>query len=367
MFEESQYSQAILKTKEPRVSAGKAREYWSNIDAQLTATMVRNPTQVWIRQFWVPKEGENDCGKAKLVLRYRPMYPPQLQGLISPQEWQAFIAELNSADELRDGCIDKCTGLTLFILLFYLTIIGIFFYMCAEYSCNKRRMHESMKRKKACLARFNTKYSSRGITIAGRYDYRLAEVDDQGVDSTGEFYNDYLYLCITLPRPVMITTTTTAMNNGMIMPSPMMMMMPPSYLPQQQQQQPMMMNQMGGGLYLPQQPGYYPNTHPQSQQPPPQSMYPPSNGYDKNIIPSSVTYTGGGTSSSTNNTLNPYASYPVTGYPPPTQSMQQTPPMAYGTSPYPPPQANMMMMNTSTNGGIPTNTTPSAPSSDDPM
>ena len=366
MFDDSLYSQAVLRTREPRVSARAARDHWANIDAQLTALMVRKPTEIWLRQNWVVKEGENDCGKAKLVLRYKHNYPPQLQEFITVQEWQAFIMELNSADEVRDGCIDKCTGMTLFILLFYFTIIGIFFYMCAEYKCNKDRVRDSMKRKKACLARFNSKFASRGILIAGRYDYRVSEADDQGMDSNGDVINDFPYLCITLPRPATILMVPTATNipivtpNGVMMPygnpnQPMMMPPQPNMYPLQPQGQMNMYTQQPqpgmyppqpmqqappNGMYPPQQPNMYP---PQQQQPnmyPPQNQtmsYPSANGYDKN-----------NTGYPPMNTINPaYGGMPQQ---PPNQTI---PPQSFGVAPYPP-------MNTP---GI----MPSAPPSDDPM
>jgi hypothetical protein len=178
-----------------------AQAYWARADAEIAAAVAANPCTVWVRQHWMPVPGEASCdGRATLILRYRPAFPPQLAGYMSREEWSSWLAQLDEADSGRTSCIGRGAALTVFVLLFYTTVLGIFPYMCAEYSMNRKRVRRAVAAKAEVIAAWAEAMAARGVHVAGRWNPRLPQADDGPVDGNGRAINDVPYICITLPR-----------------------------------------------------------------------------------------------------------------------------------------------------------------------
>jgi hypothetical protein len=191
-----------LASREDRVSADRTN------DALIELAQLKDPRTIWIRLQWIQKpDRENDCcgggiysSEDAVVLRFKTQpFPSQLAEFIDPRkEWKDFGKDLDEAMRLRQPCISKCCSIVTFILLFYLTIIGIFFYMCAEVGCAQRGRKRSKKALNDVIEKWNDKWKSKGIEIIGRFHPDRDEGEDMpDEDSFGEFQ----YLCIKLPQP----------------------------------------------------------------------------------------------------------------------------------------------------------------------
>lgn len=173
MFAQGLHPEVLLRARRAPAFAAK---YWSGIDASIeSAERASQGRLVFVRQAWVPSDAQtaparggccaccascplNDTPES-LVLRYRPALPAALVPWLPRDEWQAFVSELDAAMAERDGCIGHCCAIAVFAVLFYTTIIGIFFYMCAEAWCHaagKRRSHAAVV---AALAAANARWA----------------------------------------------------------------------------------------------------------------------------------------------------------------------------------------------------------------
>lgn len=203
MFENSLYTIDELKSRPTYFNKKHDRQaeaHWLRLDAEIERCMRERPTTVYVRQHWT-STGEPDCGKAKLVLRYRTKFPPQLAAFMSPAEFADMMEELDAAS--YDGCTSKCCALTAFILLFYLTIFGIFFWMCGEYRANRRGRKAALAKKKGVLAVWNGILAPRGVRVVPRYNLEVQEDDDKPIAAaSGEGLLDIPFLCFHLPYPM---------------------------------------------------------------------------------------------------------------------------------------------------------------------
>jgi hypothetical protein len=206
MFADTLYSRSLIRARNQPAFAEK---YWYDIDLSIESARIRFPNTIWIRQLWIPDhENNNTCclccntnDNDSLVLRYRSTYPILLTEFIPPEEFTLFIREINKAMHKRDPCIDKCSAIAIFAILFYTTFIGIFFYMCIEHCCHRSRLNQSRKQIDTIIAAWNMRLQSRGIRIAGRWHAERLEEHDQPLDADGRGMIDYPLLCFVLPRP----------------------------------------------------------------------------------------------------------------------------------------------------------------------
>lgn len=271
-----------------------AAEYWQRIDAELAEAQARAPTTIWVRQHWVANHDEDGCcpcdAIGNMVLRYKSAYPLQLSEFISPDEWLNLMADMvgpvesytpthtpaprsrmlqhlscaihefdsqDAADQERKSCISKGAGTTIFILLFYFTIFGIFFYMCCERRANHKRAMNSYHAKLAALKKWNSLLAARGVRIIARYHPLQREDEDVAVGRHGRVINDVPFLCIHLPR---IPAPHLAMQLAYLPPQQ-------GYPLQQQVQQ--QYQQLPPAMYYAQPGTYqqYPMQYPQQQPP----------------------------------------------------------------------------------------------------
>lgn len=165
--------------------------------------------EIWLRQGWTqPAPGTGPCcdcgglGRDGLVLRFRGGYPAALEGRVDRSEWARFKAELDAATAKRDPCVGKCCAIAIFAVLFYTTIIGIFFYMGAEAICNSRRAKRGRLAVAETLERWNTAWTPRGLRVAGRWHADRSEDLDEPFDEGGEGGDGvFPLICITLLGP----------------------------------------------------------------------------------------------------------------------------------------------------------------------
>ena len=200
LYTSSQRSQ--LSSREDRISADRTN------DALIELAQLKNPQTIWIRLHWTQKpDRENDCcgggifaSEDSVVLRFKTQpFPPQLSGYIDPRkEWKEFSKDLDLAMKHRQPCISKCCSIITFILLFYLTIIGIFFYMCAEVGCAQRGRKKSKKALNDVIEQYNDKWKEKGIEIVGRWHPDRDEGEDMPDEDT---WGEFQFICIKLPQP----------------------------------------------------------------------------------------------------------------------------------------------------------------------
>ena len=135
MFEDAAYDPEVVVTRPVPNSVLSARHnqkaaaYWLKIDQELTAAMRASPHEVWVRREWAVIPGEGGCLGASYRLRFRRAFPPQLAGMVAEQEWAAWHAQLADADAEGKFCLSKPCAVTIFILLFYFTIVGVLIYL----------------------------------------------------------------------------------------------------------------------------------------------------------------------------------------------------------------------------------------------
>lgn len=213
MFDNSLHPGPLLKA---RASAAFAAKYFGGIDASIEAAAVASGGRlVFIRQAWVPFDAQSATARRcccaggggcvcsprdALVLRYRGAMPVTLTGLLPREDWEAFVADLDVAMSLRDGCISKGCAITVFVLLFYLTIVGIFFYMCAEYGSHRSATRASRAAVAEAIARANARWAARGLRVTGRWHADRAEDRDEAIDLDGNGIDDFPLICVTLPE-----------------------------------------------------------------------------------------------------------------------------------------------------------------------
>ena len=132
------------------------------------------------------------------MLRFSPAPPPGLEAHLPLHAYQAIIRDINHALRPRDGCVSKGAGITIFILLFYTTFIGIFFYMCAEHACNRRALAAARRGVVEACVRHSAALAPLGLRVTPRFNPLLPEALDTGVGEDGQAEKSYSFLCFSL-------------------------------------------------------------------------------------------------------------------------------------------------------------------------
>ena len=203
---------------------GRTREERDSIfrtqDSLIELAQLRDARQVWIRRHFVRRPDEDagccECSTRDIdndVLRFRthpmPAAVAEFLGSGAREEWGAFSADLDAALRLRQPCVSKGCSIAVFILLFYTTIIGIFFHMCCEAYCGRRGRVGSRRALAAALEKWARRWQERGISVEGRWHPDRPAGEDAPDDGSQD-ERDWPFIVLTLPR----APTSAAAVNG---------------------------------------------------------------------------------------------------------------------------------------------------------
>ena len=194
MFEDALYSRELLKARRP---GAKQEAYFRALAAKCAAASVVHPGTWWAHHLFFPSDAAGCC-RDGAVLRFSPAPPPGLEAHLPLHLYQALVRDVNGALRPRDGCISQGCAIAVFVLLFYTTFIGIFFYMCAEASCNARALRRAREGVARVLERHNQALAAHGLRVSARYNASLPEALDTGLGEGGASEHSAPYLCFAL-------------------------------------------------------------------------------------------------------------------------------------------------------------------------
>jgi hypothetical protein len=194
MFEDALYSRELLKARRP---GAKQEAYFRALAARCAAASMVHPGTWWAHHLFFPSDAAGCC-RDGAILRFSPAPPPGLEAHLPLHLYQAVIRDVNGALRPRDGCINQGCAIAVFVLLFYTTFIGIFFYMCAEASCNARALRRAREGVARVLELHNQALAAHGLRVSARYNPSLPEALDTGLGEGGAREHSAPYLCFSL-------------------------------------------------------------------------------------------------------------------------------------------------------------------------